>query len=144
MKITDETKEFISTHRFGTDKLRLDVASNFPGSHETPSLFLRVYDPFRGEEATFGTKDIDQIKEIIQHMAKMAGLDVEITEPVDFTPKYQKGDRVRSLMLDEHSELGTVMHDEPQKDGWNVRVMLDGRMFPGRYAYHELQRVTGE
>lgn len=142
MKITDEVKEFSSTHRFGTD--RLVVSSNHPGEHTTPSLFLGVLDPATGREATFGTKDTEQIKEIIEHMAKMAGLTVTIgaPEPGEFVPKYQPGDRVRSLMPDSLSPLGTVLHDKPQVAGWNVRVMLDGDTFPGLYTYDELEPVT--
>lgn len=154
MKITDETKKFRGESSL-LDAPSLKVSSNRFGTHETPSLCLHVKTGDRPPlAAAYGTSDPEQIKEIIEHMAKMAGLTVtfaETPEPVDFTPmfqpggftpKYQKGDRVRSLMPDEDSVIGTVLHDEPQEYGWNVRVMLDGQTIPGLFAYDELEPVT--
>lgn len=138
MKITDETKEFTSKHRVGKDRLR--VASNHYGEHEKPSLFLGVWDPFTDTDATFGTEDTDQIKEIIEHMAKMAGLEVKITER--FEPKYQPGDRVLSIHRDCPGVTGTVLHDKYDLNGWNVRVQLDGGAGTGRFMYNELEPVT--
>lgn len=140
MKITDETKEFISAHRFGTD--RLVVSSNHPGEHTTPSLFLGIFDPATGREAAFGTKDIEQIKEIIEHMAKMAGLDVTFSKR--FVQKYQPGDRVRPLTLDNGDKLGTVKSDTENMYNWNVAVVLDGDIDAGLYTYDELEPVSGE
>lgn len=138
MKITDETKEFISAHRFGVD--RLVVSSNYPGEHTTPSLFFGVHEPFGGGYSTFGTKDIEQIKEIIEHMAKMAGLDVTFSKR--FVPKYQPGDRVRPLTSDNDTKLGTVKSDTENMYNWNVAVVLDGDIDTGLYTYDELEPVT--
>lgn len=138
MKITDETKTFAGED--GT----LEVSSNFSDTHEFPSMYLYA-DDGAGNSQGFGTSDTDQIKEIIQHMAKMAGLEVEITErseSVDFTPKFQKGDRVRSLIEEEYGLVGTVMHDMKNPFGWHVRVMLDGHTYPGLYEHDELELVT--
>lgn len=140
MKITDETKEFISAHRFGVD--RLVVSSNYPGEHTTPSLFFGVLDPATGKHSTFGTKDIEQIKEIIEHMAKMAGLSVTFSKR--FVPKYQPGDRVRPLTLDNGDKLGTVKSDTENMYNWNVAVVLDGDIDAGLYTYDELEPVSGE
>lgn len=141
MKITDETKTFEVKHIFGT--ATLDVSSNVDGTHEQPSVFLHVKNPIIGESAAYGTDDTEQIKEIIEHMAKMAGLEVEITKP--FVPQFQPGDRVRSLNDTSYGELGTVLSDTEHYANWNVRVRYDrdtdGGGLLGLFKYEELERV---
>lgn len=138
MQITDETKTFEVKHIFGT--ATLDVSSNVDGTHEQPSVFLHVKNPIIGESAAYGTDDPEQVKEIIQHMAKMAGLDVTFSKR--FVPQYQRGDRVRPLTSDNGDKLGTVKSDTENYFGWNVAVVLDGDTDHGLYTYDELERVT--
>lgn len=139
MQITDETKTFEVKHIFGT--ATLDVSSNVDGTHEQPSVFLHVKNPIIGESAAYGTDDPEQVKEIIEHMAKMAGLDVSFSKR--FVPQYQPGDRVRSLNTDDvKGHLGTVEADTENFFGWNVAVVLDGEDRHGLYTYEELERVT--
>ena len=135
MKITDEVKTFRDEDSGET----LEVSSNVSGIHEMPSAYLYAEDG-HGNAQGFGTFDIDQIKEIIQHMAKMAGLEVQITEP--FRPKYQPGDRVRSLMEEHKGQEGVVISDKENRDDWNVRVRLDGETSTGLFMYEELEPVT--
>lgn len=143
MKITDEVKTFRDEDSGET----LEVSSNVSGTHEMPSAYLYAEDG-HGNAQGFGTFDIDQIKEIIQHMAKMAGLEVSLSKR--FEPKYQPGDRIRSLTSDNYGELGTVLSDTDHDLGWNVRVRydrdLDGCGLLGLFKYSELERlgVTGE
>lgn len=139
MKITDETKKFTGDSDFGAyPKMR--VSSNYWGTHETPSVCLRVTHPTTFKEVAFGTEDQSMIIEIIEHMAKMGGLEVSIKKR--FEPKYQPGDRVRSLAHREEGIHGTVLSDIEDRYGWNVAVRLDGNIDHGLFTYDELEPVT--
>lgn len=117
----------------------LEVSSNVTGTHDVPSVYLYLEDG-SGSSVGFGTFDPAQVKEIIEHMAKMAGLEVEVPFSKPFKPQYQPGDRVRPLNTKGH--LGTVKADTEHFFGWNVAVVLDGDDRHGLYLYEELEPVT--
>lgn len=79
MQITDETLTIQGRNRF-TSKEILEVSSNRYGVHETPSINLAVTSNDYSGMASFGTDNIEDIKAIIRHMAKMSGLTVTIAE----------------------------------------------------------------
>lgn len=73
MKITDEIK------RFASDEVGsvLSVSSNMEGIHEHPSLYMVVEDPPEHDLA-WSSNNPDEIIQIIEHMAKMGGLEVSV------------------------------------------------------------------
>lgn len=63
----------------GANREQLTISSNHYGTHEKPSVYMEMTTPFE-EPAVFGTGNIEDIKKIILHMAKMSGLTVTIEE----------------------------------------------------------------
>ena len=136
MKITDEIKRFASDE----DGSVLSVSSNMEGIHEHPSLYMVVEDPPREHDLVWVSNNPDEIIQIIEHMAKMGGLEVSVKKL--WGPVYQPGDRVRSLAEGEAGLIGTVLSDTESSVGWYVRVLLDGSAMEGLYTYDELEPVT--
>lgn len=135
MKITDQIETFDSD-----DGSTLTVSSDTYGTHDNPSLFIQVEDESRDNRMEWTSDDQDTIIEIIKHMAKMGGLDVSVKER--FESQYKPGDRVRSLCEDTEGQVGTVLRDTDDQNGWNVAVRLDGDTDYGLYTYSELEPVT--
>lgn len=84
MKIVDEVRTFQGQNRVadagvGNPEV-MRVSSNRYGEHEIPSLNIEIDRAFRPGSESWGTNDRDQIKDIIRHMAKMAGLTVIIAD----------------------------------------------------------------
>lgn len=139
MKITNEVKAF-DPNANALLPTYLTVSSNHAGIHDVPSVCLAVYDERDSEVLAYGTNDQDTIIQIIEHMAKMGGLEVSVRKL--WEPKYQPGDRVRSLAEGEAGLIGTVLSDTESSVGWHVRVLLDGSAMKGLYTYDELEPVT--
>lgn len=98
MKIVDETLTFKGKNRvadagIGNPEV-MRVSSNRYGEHEMPSINIEIDRAFRPGTESWGTDDVDQIKDILRHIAKMAGLAVTIvdvdTEVTDTHPDVVK------------------------------------------------------
>ena len=139
MKITNEVKAF-DPNADALLPTYLTVSSNRSGIHDVPSVCLAVHDERYSDVLAYGTNDQDTIIKIIEHMAKMGGLEVSVRKLRE--PKYKPGDRVRSLSEGESGMVGTVISGTENILGWHVRVLLDGASTEGLYAHDELEPVT--
>lgn len=84
-KITDEKVTFYGTLHDDLYHESLSISSNYHGTHYRPSIMLDIKNGYEEEPLprSYGTDDPEVVKQIIRHMAKMAGLTVSFEEEPD-------------------------------------------------------------
>lgn len=143
MKITDETISINGESRFATlgDALganpeRLTVASNHHGTHEKPSLYMEITNAF-APPAAFGTGNIEDIKKVILHIAKMSGLSVTFND----TSKLVLGDHVRIIGGTDYAGKTGIVHIIRPENEWPYTVAFNGGEDLESFARRELEKV---
>lgn len=126
--VVDESKTFIGEDE---DTL-LIVSSNYEGTHDTPSVYLKVPVNRYGSNESFGTDDPNQVKRIIIHMAKMAKLSVSFEED----PNAEPPKTIDGLM-------GWAWLNN-EKSGFHKGRPKDDSSMLGHWQGNKLMMITGE